>query len=282
MWSDIVVEVHGLRYGVPCLAGALEGPSAQKLVLYGPVDPFRDGVVLRVASFRHAYAHSVPLEKVRVREACVLQAAVGVVDEAGEVLVSVPVQGHFKRLERVAGLKAVAYAVADNLAAVAVRDKRQEAEAGVTGKGDIGYVAGYKAAGALGNQLAGQVGIERKTVARVSGGGAAPAAADLKPVLLYYVVEAVVADAVLLPEALAVHQPKLVAAYAGVEIADLADELDDEALKAQAEEPPVLVLVVGLLADTKQPADGRHAMARWVRAAKPSCHLVPAFFRSMP
>ena len=46
--------------------------------------------------------------------------------------------------------------------------------------------------------------------------GAATAPADLKAVLLYDVIEAVVADTVPLAEALAVHVPQLVAAYAGV------------------------------------------------------------------
>ena len=112
--------------------------------------------------------------------------------------------------------------------------------------------------------------------------GAATAPADLKAVLLYDVIEVVVADTVPLSEALAVHVPQLVAAYAGVKRTYLADELNNEALETKTEKAAVLVLVIGLLAYTKQPADGRDAVERGSRAAKPSCHLVPAFFRSMP
>jgi hypothetical protein len=42
------------------------------------------------------------------------------------------------------------------------------------------------------------------------------------------------------------------------------------------------MLVIGLLAYTKQPADGTDAVKRRVRTAKPPGHLVPIFFRSMP
>lgn len=86
--------------------------------------------------------------------------------------------------------------------------------------------------------------------------GAATAPADFKAVLLYDVIEAVVADTVPLAEALAVHVPQLVAAYAGVKRTYLADELNDEALEAKTEKAAVLMLVIGLLACLHQ-ATGR-------------------------
>ena len=70
-------------------------------------------------------------------------------------------------------------------------------------------------------------------MARVRGGRATFATANLQPVKLYDVVEAVVADAVLLAEALTVHVPQLAAAYAGVLGTDFLDELNHEAFKGK-------------------------------------------------
>lgn len=173
------------------------------------------------------------------------------VDEAGQVLSRIAIQGHLQGFKRVAGLQAVAYAIAYYLAAVAVCNQRQETEARAAVKRDVGDVAGYEAARAERDQVARKVGVQGKAVAGVCGGYAAPAPANLKAVLLYDVIEAVVTDAVTGAKALAVHVPQLIAAYARVELPYFTDELYDEALKAQAEKTPVIVLVVGLLADTK-------------------------------
>ena len=144
--AHVVVEVHSLCDCLPGLAHALEALPAKQLVLYCAVDPFRDGVVLRVAPFSHAYANPMLLQEIRVGEACVLQPAVGVVDQAGKVLALITPQGHLQGFKRVAGLQALPYAVADDLAAVAVCHKREEAEAGASVKRQVGDVAGYKAA----------------------------------------------------------------------------------------------------------------------------------------
>ena len=229
----VVVEVDGLFHGSSHLLHIVEGHSSQELVFYCAVDSLGYGVVLGIPPFGHAYANAVALQKSCVGEACVLQPPVGVVDELGEFFPVIAPKRHFEGFQRVAGLKAVAHAVAYYLAAVTVRHKGQEAEASVRFKRYVGDVAGYELAGTGGDQLACEVRVEGKAVTRVRGGRATFATADFQPVKLYDVVEAVVADAVLLAEALMVHVPQLAAAYAGVLGTDFLDELNHEAFKGK-------------------------------------------------
>ena len=247
----VVVEVYGFCHGPSHILRILERHSPQEFVLDCAVDSLGYGIVLGVPPFGHTYADAVALQKPCVSEACVLQPSVGVVDELGEFFPLIAAERHFEGFYRIAGLKAVAHAVAYNLAAVAVCHKGQEAEAAVRIKRDVGDVAGHKLAGMRGDELAREVRVKRKPVTGVRGGGATLATADLQTVELYDVVEAVVADAVIVAEALAVHDPQLAAAYAGVPGTDFMDEFNHEAFKGKTGQMDVDMLVEGLLAHTK-------------------------------
>ena len=81
--------------------------------------------------------------------------------------------------------------------------------------------------------------------------GPTPAFAHFQIVLLYDIVEAVIADAVRRAETLVVHSPQLAAADTWIPPADFLDEFHDEGFRGKALHQPVFMLVEGLLTNTK-------------------------------
>ena len=86
---------------------------------------------------------------------------------------------------------------------------------------------------------------------------AAAPPADLEAVLVYDVVEAVVAHAVFFAERGTVHTPQLAAADAAVLLTDAPDILHTERLLGKLAHGCVAMLVVGLGRHTKQPTQRR-------------------------
>lgn len=78
-----------------------------------------------------------------------------------------------------------------------------------------------------------------------------PAFANLQIVLLYDIVEAVIANAVRRTKTFVVHSPQLTAADTWIPPADFLDKFHNEGLVGQVLHQPVFVLIEGLLTDTK-------------------------------
>ena len=97
-----------------------------------------------------------------------------------------------------------------------------------------------------------------------------------------YVIEPVIADAMLVSKALTVHHPELVPTNTGGSSPNFLDELHYEGFTRKRFQQAVIMLVIGLSAHTKQLTEGCNPVEFAIPAVKPACYLVPAFFRSMP
>ena len=112
--------------------------------------------------------------------------------------------------------------------------------------------------------------------------GTAPPLAYLQVVLLDDVIEAVVADAMLIAKLLPVHLPELAATDSTVLLTDTPDILYAERLIGQFPHICIAMLIVGLGGHTKQLTLRRDRVCLRVASVKPTDYLVPAFFKSIP
>ncbi len=247
----VVVEVDGRLQRLSDLPDGEECHAHEQLVLDDAVDTLGHGVVPGVSALGHADPDVVLPQDVRIGIAGILDAPVRVVDEVFGRPASKALQGHFQRLDGEPGLQRLAHAPADDLLRVIVRDERQVAEVVVARlRAEVYHhvrdVAHPKLVGAKGNEFLHQVRIEGQVMAGVRGPGTAPPLAHLQVVALDDIVEAVIADTVLLTERRAVHLPELAAADAAVPAAHVLDKLHDERLLRQLAHLAVAVLVIGL------------------------------------
>ena len=253
----VVVEVDG---GLDCLAYLLdggEGQTPQQFVLDGVVHALGHSVVLGIAALGHADADVVGLQQVRVGVAGVLDAAVGVVNEILGGLTVKALERHLQGLNGELGFQRLAHTPADNLLRVVVCHDGEVAEVvlarlGVEADDHVGDVAHPQLVGTQGDEHLYQVRVQRQVVVGVRRTDAALALAHLQIVLVYDVVEAVVAHRVLIAELLAVHTPEFAAANARITDTGAIDKLNDEGFLGKLAQRALAVLVVGLGGHTKQ------------------------------
>ena len=258
----VVVEVDSHLQRLPDFLYGAKGHVLEQLVLDDAVDALGHGVVLGVSALGHADPDAVCLEDACIGIAGILYAAVGVMDQVRGRIAFKAAQGHLQGFDGKPGLKRLADAPAYNLLGVVVGDKRKVAEGvfvrlAIGTDGHIGDVAHPQLVGAYRDEFPDQVGVQGKVVAGVCRPGAAAPPADLEAVLVYDVVEAVVAHAVFFAERGTVHTPQLAAADAAVLLTDAPDILHTERLLGKLAHGCVAMLVVGLGRHTKQPTQRR-------------------------
>lgn len=81
--ADAVVAVHRTVYGFFRIIEAGECPVQSEVVLEDTVDPFGNGVLVRVSVLGHRYPDVVVSEHLHVLIAAVLRTTVAVMDERG-------------------------------------------------------------------------------------------------------------------------------------------------------------------------------------------------------
>ena len=112
--------------------------------------------------------------------------------------------------------------------------------------------------------------------------GTALLLAYLQVVLLDDVIEAVVADTMIIAKLLPVHLPEFAATDTTVLLPNTPDKLYAESLIGQLPQISVAMLIVGLGGHTKQLTLRRDWICLRIASVKPTNYLVPAFFKSMP
>ena len=258
MRTAVVVEVHCNGHCCDDLADAGEGLAEQQLVLHGAVDAFGLGVVLRVARLGHAYPYPAGLEQRYILAAGVLASAVGVVYQA-DFLAFDASQGHLQGFHRIGRVECRADAPSDYLLGIRVKHHRQVAEvvmAFVIHNHDVGYVADPKLVGSRRDEVLHEVGIGRESMRGVRRAGLPDPQTDLEAVLVDDTAEAVASDGKVTSELGLVHVPQLLPADAGIGLPYLPDVLQGKLLPGGLGQCRVfIILVIGLLAHAKQPAE---------------------------
>ena len=233
----------------------MEAHALKQLVLDRVVDTLGHGVVLGVPASGHAYAYVALPEAGRIGVTGVLDAAVRVMDQAVQALVSVMRQGHLQRLQGITGLQRITHAITYDLPRVVIRHQGEITEIALARFRTrpvwyIGNIADYQLAGTIRDPGPHQVRINRVTMAGVRCPDTPFPFAYLQAIAFHDVIETVIAHAMGAKTAL-VHLPELVPTYARIPSSNSLDELDDERLLRQATSHLILMLVVGLLAHTK-------------------------------
>ena len=262
MRPPVVVEVHGPGDRRHDLVDVPEHLPLEQLVLHRVVDAFRLGVVLRISRLGHADPDAVLPQHPHILAARILAATVGVVYEVDLILPLYASQRHPQGLHRIVRVKRGPDTPADDLLAVCVKYQRQVAEVAmviVLRYDNVCYVADPQPIRRGGNIILYEVGVCRESVCRVRRARLAHLPAHLQPLLVDDPAEAVAAYRTVKAEVPLIHVPQLLPADAGIFLPDFPDILDGELLTRGLGMDRVLVmLIVSLLAYTKQPAELNH------------------------
>ena len=242
----IIIIVHGLVHRSPDLPDIRESVRLEELPLQDAVHPFRDGVVLGISALGHTDGYAAVLQYVRIFGGGVLDASVGVVYAAlfqGSAFQGG--QGHLERPYRIARLQTLSHIIADDAAAVHIRDDGEEAEA--LPDADIRDVADDHLPEMRDLKSLNQIFVKRIRMARICGPAPAPLFAECQPAGVQNVHEGVPPHAVFARIFAAVFVPQLFPAHAGTAFTFPQDKVHDHALFHHAQQRAVIFLVIGLL-----------------------------------
>lgn len=162
MRSLIVVEVNGYAHGILYLLYGEELHVHEQLVLYGVVDAFCHGIVLRVAVLRHADLYLPMFQYVCICVAGVLYAAVRVMGQVVGCPASKSFQCLVESLEGVSCLQSCPNAGSNDFLRVVVCYQGEVAEVIhalflIQPEGYVCYVAYPQLVRAVGQQVLGNV-----------------------------------------------------------------------------------------------------------------------------